>query len=96
MSYSDSDFVDEVLDAFINHKLIQKHKLSTNDLSIKADRVLDALDKLVRQRDQMIAALQSGLTLAENAIPEHKKADRARIAKLLRTAITRTGLPTAQ
>ena len=90
MSYSCTDFTDDVLDAFINHKLLHKHKLSSHDVSVQADRVLDALDKLVRQRDQMLAALQTGLILVEKATTATQKEERARIAKLLRTAIAKT------
>ena len=90
MSYSCTDFTDAVLDAFINHKLLHKHKLPHNDVSVQADRALDALDKLVRQRDQMLAALQTGLIWAEKETTAIRKEERARIAKLFRTTIART------
>jgi hypothetical protein len=90
MGYSCTDFTDDMLDAFINHKLLHKHKLPHNDVSVQADRVLDALDKLVRQRDQMLAALQTGLIWAEKETTATQKEERARIAKLFRTTIART------
>jgi hypothetical protein len=90
MGYSCTDFTDDMLDAFINHKLLHKHKLPHNDVSVQADRVLDALDKLVRQRDQMLAALQTGLSWAEKETTATQKEERARIAKLFRTTIART------
>ena len=90
MSYSCADFTDDVLDAFINHELLHKHKLSSHDVSVQADRVLDALDKLVRQRDQMLAALQTGLIWVEQETMATQKEERARIAKLFRTTIAKT------
>ncbi len=90
MSYSCTDFTDDMLDAFINHKLLHKHKLPPNNVGVQADRVLDALDKLVRQRDQMLAALQTGLIWAEKETTATQKEERARIAKLFRTTIART------
>jgi len=90
MGYSCTDFTDDMLDAFINHKLLHKHKLPPNNVSVQADRVLDALDKLVRQRDQMLAALQTGLIWAEKETTATQKEERARIAKLFRTTIART------
>ena len=89
MSYSCPDFTDDVLEAFVNHKLLHKHKLPHDDLSIVADRALDALDKLVRQRDQMLAALQTGLIWAKKETSATQKEERARIAKLFRTTIAR-------
>jgi len=90
MSYSCTDFTDDVLDAFINHKLLHKHKLPPHDVSVQADRVLDTLDKLVRQRDQMLAALQTGLIWVEKETTAIQKKERARIAKLFRTTIAKT------
>ena len=90
MGYSCTDFTDDMLDAFINHKLLHKHKLPPNNVSVQADRVLDALDKLVRQRDQMLAALQTGLIWAEKETTATQNEERARIAKLFRTTIART------
>jgi len=66
MSYTCTDFTDDVVNAFVDHGLINDDDVPDDDPSAQADLVFEALNKLIKQRDDLLSTLKELVAWAQH------------------------------